>query len=634
MLLLLSSSGAALTSARAPLLGPTAATSLSRTQPVFCRLDFGQPDADDDDNNDGSSPASANSLPAGWTAILDPASGNTYYWNESTGVTTWTKPEGSAPAAPAAGVPTAAASPAAAASASAAPSDFDAALAAMSPPPPPAAAATRVAEAESVAAWVEACGGSTSGVRPVASPDCGGGVGLACTKPARRGDEVLSVPLSLGLSAERALRSAMGPHLADFEPELADYSFIALSLLHERSLGQGSELAPWLSGAPSLLPPEGFPDLPLLWGKEGLAELDAATTAGAARRAGAIAADYKWLQANAFAAAPDVFPPSAFSPEAYARAVAIAFSRAVAVTADAGAEPVPMLLPLLDLANHASGAAPASAAIRSAPPSKGLGAGLFGGGGGGGGGAGAAASLVVSSGAAGGEVGAGQELRVRYGGSTSGELLLDYGLLDAPVAPVAALSFGLKDDDNWYDEKADVLEETAGLGVDGTWLIADDGGEGEALPDEMISFLRLKHMGGADAFLLEPVFIDSLWPDHLPLAVSEENEQAALGDVQAAVNTALDQLGGSVQTDLRTLAEAEANSREYALASVRYAERRALQAASRAVDARLSNLDGVEYYQTRRLSSLGLNPIESDEELEALARSAGRQYGASDYGDW
>ena len=49
----------------------------------------------------------------------------------------------------------------------------------------------------------------------------------------------------------------------------------------------------------------------------------------------------------------------------------------------------------------------------------------------------------------------------------------------------------------------------------------------------------------------------------------------------------------------------------------------------RAAEASLGGLGGLEYYQERRLASLGLNPIESDEELEAL-KAGGRSYSASD----
>jgi hypothetical protein len=47
------------------------------------------------------------SLAGGWTAILDPASGNTYYWNEGTGVTTWAKPAAASSSAVPAAAPAA-----------------------------------------------------------------------------------------------------------------------------------------------------------------------------------------------------------------------------------------------------------------------------------------------------------------------------------------------------------------------------------------------------------------------------------------------------------------------------------------------------------------------------------------------
>ena len=77
------------------------------------------------------------------------------------------------------------------------------------------------------------------------------------------------------------------------------------------------------------------------------------------------------------------------------------------------------------------------------------------------------------------------------------------------------------------------------------------------------------------------------------------------------------------------LGEAPEASNSFMLASVRYAERRALQAAARWVEARLLRLDALEYYQERRLASLGLAPIESEEELEQL-KAAGRSYGGND----
>lgn len=201
----------------------------------------------------------------------------------------------------------------------------------------------------------------------------------------------------------------------------------------------------------------------------------------------------------------------------------------------------------------------------------------------------------------------------------------------SPAQPVAPLSFAIDEDDPFYDEKCDCLEFYAGLPPEATWLLAE---EGEGVPGELLAFLRLKHMDGADAFLLEPVFLGVLWKEHLQLPVSPENEKAALADAEARCEAALAAFGGSLQEDLTALAEADKATIEYKLAAVRYAERRALQAASRATAARSAEgaLKSLEYYQERRLNTLGLQPIESDDELDAL-RAAGRQYSSSEF-DW
>ena len=154
----------------------------------------------------------------------------------------------------------------------------------------------------------------------------------------------------------------------------------------------------------------------------------------------------------------------------------------------------------------------------------------------------------------------------------------------------------------------------------------------------LLRFLRFQHIGAADAFLLEPIFMDAVWAEHLPLPVSKENEQAALADASGQCQALLAQLAQSVQYDLNVLAEAEKATRAYKLSAVRYAERRALQGVAKWFEVRLASLDTLTYYQERRLSTLGLDPIETAEEIEQLRavgdRAGGRRYGADDYGDW
>ena len=282
-------------------------------------------------------------------------------------------------------------------------------------------AEVRAAEAAALIAWVEKSGG-TADVK--AAPAKVGGIGLEATKAVRRGDVLLSVPLSLGLSAESALRSSIGVYLAEFEPLLADYAFIALALIHERRLGDQSEFAPWLNACPSLLPAAGFADLPLLWSEKELTELAGATTAGAAERLEDVKEDFEWLKENVFASAPAIFPPSVFSLPAYTAAIATALSRALPIAATAGDEydARPILLPVFDLVNH--DASQPSAAVVGKPARK---AGPFGG-------AATVACATLIAGQEGPEIDSGVPLTVRYGGSSAGELLLDYGFLSEPVA--------------------------------------------------------------------------------------------------------------------------------------------------------------------------------------------------------
>lgn len=215
-------------------------------------------------------------------------------------------------------------------------------------------ALSRLDEAAQVTEWVLAMGGSADAVSVVELPDVG--LGLATTREIRRSDVLVSVPLELGISAETALLSSMGTYLTEFEPELADYAFIALAILHERRLGAQSSFSPWLS-TETMLPAGGFENLPLIWDDDRLAELDSATVAGACTRRDAIRADFAWLAEHVFEASPVIFPASVFSIEAYTAAVALAISRSVAVEdTDGVAVPILMCARLARLPPDASAA--------------------------------------------------------------------------------------------------------------------------------------------------------------------------------------------------------------------------------------------------------------------------------------
>jgi [ribulose-bisphosphate carboxylase]-lysine N-methyltransferase len=452
----------------------------------------------------------------------------------------------------------------------------------------------RLDEASALIEWVRASGGSADGIAVMSSQDGhGAGVGLYSTKGAGQGKVVLSIPLSLGLSAESCLRSSLGTYLAEFEPNLSDYSFIALALIHERRLGDQSPWAPWLTNSPSLLPAAGFTELPLLWGQEAISEFDTSSTVGVMSRVESIWADFFWLQENVFNANPLFFPESVFNYESFYTAVVVALSRAVFVTSPGYTWPV--LLPLLDLVNHADNNPTATMAWQASKEG-----GLFGGA------TPESATLVVKSQSG---VSSDQQLTMRYGWQTAGELFLTHGVLPEPLPHSCSFTFSIAEDDPEFDDKADILE-TEGLTVEETWVISD-GRQRAMIPENMMAFMRLKHLSGEDVFILEAVFKDRVWLEHMKQPFTEENERAVLTHLASAIEEKLGRITVSYQEDLKIIAIADRQSPAYGFANIRYAERRALEEFGKAISLQLDGLKKIEYYHERRLGGLGL--LEGDE---------------------
>jgi len=478
---------------------------------------------------------------------------------------------------------------------------------APSPTETAAPEAARLDAAVTVSEWLKGTGGYVGPAQPVSTDAAA--IGLRASGAIRRTEAVISVPQNVAITAETALRSDLGKWISEFEPELADFSFIALSLLHERRLGDQSELAAWLGSG--ILPTQ--PDVPLLWGEEDQRRLCGSTSAPFAERLVSASADFDWLEANAFAAEPLFFPESVFNKQAFTEAVALAFSRCVWLRSpDAD---LPALVPMLDLANHAD---TPNAQIKLKPASKG---GLFGG----------KAEPPMAQLVALVDIAQGEPITLSYAESTRAELLIDYGFLQEPVPAEWVTTFSLDEDDINFDDKCDVLE-SAGLEPSQQFVLSEKG----ELPAELIAFLRVKFLKGADAFLLEALFRESVWREHLLLPVSQGNEEEALNAGIVRCGEVLRKFESSLQEDLALLAEAPRASLEYKLAALRYAERRAAEASQRAFKGRLAELSSLEYYQERRLRSLNLTPIETEEELDALreesARAAGRGIG-QDY-EW
>ena len=211
-------------------------------------------------------------------------------------------------------------------------------------------------------------------------------------------------------------------------------------------------------------------------------------------------------------------------------------------------------------------------------------------------------------------------------------MLLDHGAVDPaaprpgfvltlalPREPGEAAGAGAADASprpppTFFDDKLDVAEG-AGYGPSATFVLDP---RARAPPREMLAYLRLMNLGGADAFLLEPVFRGEVWSRHVQEPVSRENERAVCASMASGCAAALARIGGDAAGDERALAGSGSGSgaggggggglgrRAAAALRVRCGERAALASAARWFAGREASLDSLEYYQERRLRGLGL----------------------------
>ncbi|CAM9861187.1 unnamed protein product, partial [Hapterophycus canaliculatus] len=204
--------------------------------------------------------------------------------------------------------------------------------------------------------------------------------------------------------------------------------------------------------------------------------------------------DYTWLSQNAFAGNPEVFPADKFGAKDFRWAVGVALSRSFFVNGEL------RLTPLVDFANHAS--------LPGVLEPTGGTTGLFG-----------STAVVLRAGK---NYEAGEEFFVSYGPKGAAGYLEENGF----VPPISGsevtceLEFAIPEDDTFFDDKEDILSMN-GLGTSSTFDLTAVG-----LPDaELVRFLRLRCVGGDDAFLLEGIFRSEVW-DFMDEPVSRTNEEA------------------------------------------------------------------------------------------------------------
>ncbi|RCV11635.1 hypothetical protein SETIT_2G202500v2 [Setaria italica] len=163
------------------------------------------------------------------------------------------------------------------------------------------------------------------------------------------------------------------------------------------------------------------------------------------------------------------------------------------------------------------------------------------------------------------DVKSGEQIYIQYDlDKSNAELALDYGFIESnPSRDSYTVTLEISESDPFYGDKLDIAELN-GLGETAYFDIILD----EPLPPQMLTYLRLLCIGGTDAFLLEALFRNSVW-GHLELPLSPDNEESICQVMRDACKSALDAYHTTIQE-------------------------------------REEELDGLEYYQERRLKDLGL----------------------------
>ena len=175
-----------------------------------------------------------------------------------------------------------------------------------------------------------------------------GGRGLASQRAIEQGEVVLSVPSSSLLSAASAKRSELAAvlPLVD-EGEWTETVVVMLLLLNERRKGRASRWWRWLR----LLPRE-FHNTSS-WSTAQLQALRGPAYWRAVSAQSELLEIFATLRPRLYAAAPTLFPPSAFSREAWVWARAVVETRAISLQSKLGelAAGALVIAPLIDMAN-------------------------------------------------------------------------------------------------------------------------------------------------------------------------------------------------------------------------------------------------------------------------------------------
>ena len=169
--------------------------------------------------------------------------------------------------------------------------------------------------------------------------------------------------------------------------------------------------------------------------------------------------------------------------------------------------------------------------------------------------------------------------------------------------------------DRFYEDKLDILE----LQQIGTSQIFDVSSRDEPDP-QMLQFLRLVKLSDTDAFLLESIFRTDVW-DFMAEPVSAINERAVVEYITELCQSLLDDMVDididtttTTTTKIKTTEDQNNHVNTNYCITVQKIEKQALQRTMEYMNREKEALDLKEYYQERRLKSLGLDSEYSDDE--------------------
>lgn len=389
---------------------------------------------------------------------------------------------------------------------------------------------------------------------------------LVAAKDLNQGETVLAVPDNNWLSPQYAAKIV--PQLSTLEPWLQ----IAVLLMIERS-NSNSELRPYLDQI------ESENHNPLLWPQEDLRLLEGSQVLqDLASYREFFKTKYAELQDGLFKSAIRM-PAEAQSWSNFCWAVATVRSRSHAPLENADVA----LVPLADSVRHSRKANVVWKTKAS---------GLFGRG----------RQLCVETTR---NIRKGEELTMDYApGAPDSQVVRDYGVLDRDnLQPGYNLHLALPASDRYLDDKLDILENSAKLPVELDVVMR----AGQPPSSDMMAYLRLKQLSGADSFLLESIFRNEIW-DHVSNPVSADNEAAVCAAMAKGAAQALSAYPTTLEQDFARLRDGSlvpGTNQEVAVQVVA-GEKEVLDSLQRWFEARSSDLRGLEYYQERRLKRLGL----------------------------